>query len=208
MMRRYVSPDEATIEREFDLVPSEWQFAANYNAAPTQPVPAIRVVDGQPDPALLNWGFGEHETFTVAMEMLKLGEGDRSLLARGQRCIIPALGFYEWRADKAGAKRPYFVHVENQAVFGFAGLWERESCTIITVPANALMTEIDGAARMPAILAREMRDVWLYGSPANAAAALSAYPSAQMIAYAVTARVDSLSNNDETLIEPLETDVD
>ena len=208
-MSRYVSPDEATVEREFDLVPTEWQFAANYNVAPSQAVPVIRVVEGQPDPVLLSWGFGEHGTYTVAMEMLNLEQGERSLLAQGQRCIVPALGFYEWYAAGSGAKRPYYIHVEDQAVFGFAALWERESCTIITVPANALMAEIEGGgAPMPAILALDQRDVWLYGSPVNAAQALSAYPSAKMVAYAVTARVDSLSNNDETLIEPLETDVD
>jgi putative SOS response-associated peptidase YedK len=209
MCRRYVSPDEATIEREFDLVPSEWQFPANFNAAPSQAVPVIRVVEGQPDPVILNWGFGEYGTFNVSMETLDLAAGDRSLLAHGQRCIIPALGFYEWHAKRGGAKRPFYIHVEDQAVFGFAGLWERDSCTIITVPGNAMMAALEsGSGRMPAILAHDQRDVWLYGSAANAAAALGAYPAEKMVAYAVTARVDSLSNNDETLIEPLETDVD
>ncbi len=209
MCKRYVSPDEASIEREFDLVPAEWEFAANYNAAPSQAVPAIRVVDGQPEPVLLSWGFGEHGTYTVPMEMLNLADDAKSLLAQGQRCIIPALGFYQWRTKSVAGQQPFFVHVEDQAVFGFAGLWERESCTIITVPANELVAEIeDGAARMPAVLARDLRDVWLYGSAVNAAAALAPYPSDRMVAYKVTARVESLSNNDESLIEPLETDVD
>jgi hypothetical protein len=35
MCGRYVSPDEGSIEREFNLVRTEWQFPASYNVAPT-----------------------------------------------------------------------------------------------------------------------------------------------------------------------------
>ena len=34
MCGRYVSPDEASIEREFTLVRTEWPFPPNYNVAP------------------------------------------------------------------------------------------------------------------------------------------------------------------------------
>ena len=122
--------------------------------------------------------------------------------------LSPAMGFYEWRPGPA-VKQPFYIHVGDQDVFGFAGLWEGESFTIITVPANPLIAEIDSVdRRMPAILSLEARDVWLYGSVENAAKTLCMYPPENMVAYKVTARVDSLSNNDETLIEPLETDVD
>jgi putative SOS response-associated peptidase YedK len=40
---RYVSPDDAAIEREFMLVLHEWQFPPSYNVAPTQDVPFVRV---------------------------------------------------------------------------------------------------------------------------------------------------------------------
>jgi putative SOS response-associated peptidase YedK len=209
MCRRYVSPDQSSIEREFDLIPAQWQFSANFNVAPSQAVPAIRVIEGQPDPVLLNWGFGDHGTFNLPIEALKLDAGDHSLLARAQRCIMPALGFYEWHVNADGSKRPFYIHAEDQDVCGFAGFWERESCTIINMPANAMMAKIGAIeARMPAILARDMRDLWLYGSAANAAAALAQYPADRLVAYAVSARVNSLDNNDETLIEPLEMDVD
>jgi putative SOS response-associated peptidase YedK len=209
MCTRYVSPDQASIEREFDLVPAEWEFPTNFNVSPPQLVPAIRVIDDQPDPVLLNWGFGEQGTFNVRIEMLKLHADDHGLLAHGQRCIIPALGFYEWHVNPDGTRRPFYVHVEDQDIFGFAGFWERESCTIITMPANAMLAEIDNSqTRMPAILAREMRDVWLYGRAARAAAALEVYPADRLVAYEVSARVNSTDNNDETLIEPLQTDVD
>jgi putative SOS response-associated peptidase YedK len=158
---------------------------------------------------LLRWGFGDNATFNVRVDMLELGGGDGGLLTLAERCILPAMGFYKWRTNADGTRQPFFVHAEDQDICGFAGFWERESCAIITVPANAFMMEIDGAdANMPAILSRDMRDIWLYGTAARAAAALSAYPAERLVAYTVSSRVDSLDNNDETLIEPLATDVD
>lgn len=209
MSRRYVSPDQISIDQDFDLVPCGWEFPINFNAAPSQAVPVIRVVEGQPDPLLMIWGFGEHDTANLPVEALRAGADAFGLLAQGQRCLIPALGFYAWRSTPGGTKRPYYVHAEDQDIVGFAGFWERESCTLITLPAGPLLAEIsDTEQRMPAILTREMRDIWLYGSVANAAAGLVAYPDEQLVAYPVSARVDSLDNNDEALIEPLETNVD
>jgi putative SOS response-associated peptidase YedK len=206
MFSRYVSPDQASIEREFDLVRSAWEFSDNFNVAPMGPVPVIRVVDERPDPVLLNWGFGEPVTYQVPAEAM---HDNRGVLAHGQRCILPALGFYAFRVSAERGRQPFYVHLEDQEVFGFPGFWQHESCVVITLPANELMAEIGGAGtRMPAILAREMRDVWLYGSVASAADALCAYSADLMVAYPVSPRVSSLDNNDETLIEPLEIDVD
>jgi putative SOS response-associated peptidase YedK len=227
MCGRYVSPDEASIEREFNLVRGEWQFPANFNTSPTQEVPAIRARDGNRESALLRWGLvpffargkpGRYSTFNARIETLTSSASFRGPWKSGQRCIIPALGFYEWHVNADGTKQPFYIHVEDQEIFGFAGLWERtkldsetilESCTIITMPANSLMAGIHNSkTRMPAILAREMRDPWLFGSPEAAAAALVTYPDERMIAYAVDPRVNSARNNDETLLDPLQTDDD
>jgi putative SOS response-associated peptidase YedK len=43
MCGRYVSPDKASIEREFNLVNQEWQFPGSYNVALTQSVPVVRI---------------------------------------------------------------------------------------------------------------------------------------------------------------------
>jgi putative SOS response-associated peptidase YedK len=218
MCRRYVSPDAASILREFKLPQSAWQFPENFNTAPTQSVPAVRGINGQSEGVLLRWGFGKSGTCNAPIETLATGARYGAPWKHGRRCIIPALGFYEWHVDPDGSKQPFYVHVEDQDVFGFAGLWERsgttanavtEWCGIITMPANPLLAEIDnGKARMPAILLREQRDLWLFGAVEAAGAALAAYAHERMIAYAVSRRVDSPRNNDETLLEPLQTDVD
>lgn len=227
MCGRYVSPDQASIEREFNLLRAEWQFPANFNVAPSLMIPAIRAARGEQQGVLLRWGLipdfargiaGRYATFNARIETLATSASFRGSWQRGQRCIIPALGFYEWHVNTDGSKQPFYIHLNDQDVFGFAGLWERssldantvtESCSIITMPANDLMSEIhNGRSRMPAILAREQRAAWLFGDAEAAGASLAAYPDHLMVAYAVSPRVNSARNNDENLIEPLVTDDD
>jgi putative SOS response-associated peptidase YedK len=218
MCRCYVTPAAASLTREFSLTHNQWQFPANFNTVPSAVVPAIRAGEGGIAGVFQRWGLGKNRIFNVRVETLATSPVCRAPWNHGRRCIIPALGFYEWHVNPDGTNQPYYIHADDQDVFGFAGLWERstvdanavtESCVIVTVPANALMAEINNTkARMPAILAREQRDLWLLAEPPAAGGALAAYPAERMIAYPVSPRVDSPRNNDETLLEPLETDVD
>jgi len=101
----------------------------------------------------------------------------------------PAAGFYEWHLNEAGQKHPFFIHLADQEVFGFAGLWDRsvladgtavESCAIITMPGNDLMRQVHNTGnnphRMPAILAPAAYDAWLSGGAGEARAVLGPYP--------------------------------
>jgi putative SOS response-associated peptidase YedK len=224
MCGRYVSPDEASIEREFKLVRTEWQFPPSYNVAPTDDVPVIRVdKEGKRTGASLHWGLipywangvqPKYSTINATVEKLKEAATWRDPWNRGQRCILPALGFYEWQVQADGkSKQPFYITLNDQDVFGFAGLWDSSigadgvrvaSCTIVTMPANKLMTEIHNEKhRMPAILSKEDRDAWLTGAPDDAFAAIKQYPETHMVATPVSARVGSPKNNDASLIEPV-----
>jgi putative SOS response-associated peptidase YedK len=218
MCRCYVSPDDASIEREFELLPMEWKFAANFNTTPAQVVPVIRANNGKPAGVMMRWGLATRGSFNAAVETLATGADFRELWKRGRRCIIPALGFYEWHVNPDASEQPYYIHPDDQDVFGFAGLWAgspadantvTECCSIVTLPANPLISEIHNSlARMPAMLTREQRQLWLFGAVDCAGMALAAYPDERLLAYPVSARINSPHNNDEALLEPLETDVD
>lgn len=79
-----------------------------------------------------------------------------------------------------------------------------ESCTIVTMPASQLMTEIHNVKHhMPAILGMEDREMWLTGSPEAAFAVIKQYPDIHMVATPVSARVNTPKNNDSTLIEAI-----
>jgi len=228
MCGRYVSPEDASIEREFNLVRTEWKFPTNYNVAPTQYVPAVRAIDGKPQGVLLRWGLipfwangtpptveGTKKplsTINARVENIRSANTWRDAWMRGQRCIVPALGFYEWQVQGDGkTTRPFYIIANDQDIFGFAGLWDSstradgvviESCSIVTMPANKIMSIIhNGKYRMPAILAREGREVWLTGTPDEAFQAIKQYPDERMLATEVGTRVNTPKNNDPGLIE-------
>ncbi len=225
MCGRYVSPDEASIEREFNLVRSEWQFPPSYNVAPTQQVPIIRAVEGQQQGLRVRWGLipffakgeaGKYSTINARIETVETAACYRGPWQRGQRCLQVASGFYEWHVDAAGRKAPFYIQLKNQPIFAFAGLWDKsikadgteiESCAHITMPGNELMHEIHNTGnnphRMPAILRRDDYAAWLTGSADEARGVLKQYDGSLMLAYEVSAEVNSPKNNRPELLEPM-----
>ena len=135
----------------------------------------------------------------------------RKLLA-ANRCIVPANGFYEWK--KAGRDRvPYFFHIRDKALFGFAGLWETRKdaagkpvtgYTIVTTKPNETVARVHD--RMPVILYRENEEAWLSGQtldPVELRRTLEPYPAEEMFVYRVSAKVGSASAEGEELIRPV-----
>ena len=125
---------------------------------------------------------------------------------------MPALGFYEWQVLPDGkSKQSYYLTLNNQDIFGLAALRDSskcddgttiESCTIVTMPANQLMTEIHNVKhRMPPKLAKVARDARLKGTPDEAFAVITQYPDTHMVAAPVSKRVNTPGNNDVRLIE-------
>jgi len=86
------------------------------------------------------------------------------------RCLIPASGYYEWKATPTG-KQPYYISAHDASVLPFAGLWDEwrdietgeavKSCTVIVTDANALTRQIHD--RMPVVIAPEQFEPWLTG---------------------------------------------
>jgi putative SOS response-associated peptidase YedK len=222
MCGRYVSPEEAAIEREFTLLHTEWRFPPSFNVAPTQEVPIVRLRDGKRQGARLRWGLipyfangiaPKYSTINARIETVQTAASYRGPWNRGQRCLVVACGFYEWQTQSDGKTRvPYYIHLNDQEIFAFAGLWESsrneageriESCTHLTLPANRLLAEIHNTQhRMPAILRQQDRDAWLEGSADEAWAVLQPYPDEHMVAWPVSARVNKPANDDAELITP------
>lgn len=225
MCGRYILRMQDKYLREWNLHgPPAW-VTASYNIAPTQQVPIMRMENGAPAATMVRWGLipafargnpGKFSTINARVESFASAAAFRGAWKRGQRCIQPASGFYEWHLDAQGRKTPYLITLADQELFGFAGLWERsvrddgvviESCAHITLPANELMTDIHNGGshphRMPAILHREHYDTWLKGTPAEARAVLGPYPADLMLARPVSTRVNSVRNNGPELIEPI-----
>jgi putative SOS response-associated peptidase YedK len=199
------------------------KWTQSFNVAPTAVVPIIRRARrGSEQPyegASVRWGlvpFWAHgvppkfATFNARVEGIETTPSFRDAWAHGHRCILPAAGFYEWQR-RGPRKQPFFIKLADREIFGFAGLWERskgpdgwlESCTIITLPANRLLSEIhNGGLRMPAILREEDHEKWLSGSLDEARGVLAPYPDARMVAWPVSSRVNTAKVDDEALTSP------
>ena len=135
----------------------------------------------------------------------------RAALKR-RRCLVLADGFYEWQRTN-GKKQPYYIQVEDQDIFGFAGLWETwqngegshlETCTILTTEPNGLMETIHN--RMPVIIHPEDFDLWLDPSLQDGRHVqhlLRPYEDEAMDAYAVSTAVNNPRNEQPECIEPI-----
>jgi putative SOS response-associated peptidase YedK len=224
MCGRYVSPDQAAIEREFALVGSRLSnpFKQIFNVTPTTAVPVIWSKDAAPELTQMRWGLipffanglpGAYSTINARVETLRTSPAYRSAWKRGQRCLVVAQGFYEWQTIPGG-KQPWYISCADQPVFGFAGVWDAStpvgsepirSCTIVTLPASPLMTEIHNTKnREPAIIRREDRETWLWAEPEQAFECLRAYDDSARSAWPVSRNVNWAKNNGPELIEPMQ----
>ena len=147
-----------------------------------------------------------------------------------RRCILPADGFYEWYATEATAgtatrgkgkpkKQPFFIHRADGGLLVMAGIYEiwrhphsdpsddsawLRTCSVITTQATDAAGHIHD--RMPMVITRDAIDAWLdptITNPRRALELLKVTDAAALEAYAVSTDVNSVDNNNPSLVEPL-----
>src|SRR5579862_6952966 len=199
-------------------------FPPRYNVAPTQPVPVVRLVDGNRSFALMRWGMlpswvKDPTTFPLLINARGESVLDKPAFRnamRRRRCLIPTDGFYEWQPGPP--KRPYFVQAKRGAdatapPLAFAGLYETwtgpngeevDTAAIITTTANRTLAAVH--ERMPVFVAPEAFDLWLDWAnvEADVAAALIAPADEGLLeVYEVSAAVNRVVNDSSALIAPV-----
>ena len=217
MCGRFIARTDRNWQNFFSLKKPPPQFES-YNIAPSQQVPVVHRVAGGNDCELMRWGLvpffahgipGKYSTINARSETVATSPAYRGPWKRGQRCIIPANGFYEWQ-QREGGKQPYFIHLTDRELFGFAGLWDRSvtadgevilSCTILTLPASPFMAAIHNTSqREPAILQPGEHECWLAGSAEEARQALRPATAGMLAAHEVSRRVNSPRNHGADLV--------
>jgi putative SOS response-associated peptidase YedK len=153
------------------------ELAPRHNAAPTQALPVIRAAVArrgplpQPDGGrrcleLLRFGWnpgGGPLLINARSETAAALPAFRAAF-RARRCVVPADGFFEWRALPGVRKRqPYFLHARAGGPLALAGLWEETAgggaFVILTTAPNAVVARIHD--RMPALLPPAALEAWL-----------------------------------------------
>lgn len=168
----YTQEDElATL---FDAKPLP--ITERFNISPTQEVPVLTErAGGAHELSFMRWGLIPHwvkapdefrsTLFNARSETAADKPSFRDAM-RKNRCIMPASGFYEWKAE-GSAKQPYYIRRRDGQPMAFAGLysaWTKGtpalmSSTILTTDATGPMTELHH--RTPVILEPENWERWL-----------------------------------------------
>jgi putative SOS response-associated peptidase YedK len=219
------SPDADLLSRRFAVGESASlakDEAPRYNIAPTDPVLAVRRVEGDGNElGRLRWGLvpgrwaekgGGRPLINARAESIDRQPAFRESFAE-RRCLIPADGFYEWLADERG-KRPLWFSRADGELFAFAGIWaelpERSgdgvlhSCAIVTTEPNDLVRPIHD--RMPVVLVPEAESAWLDpdADARDLRELLAPAPDGMLVAREVGDFVNDVREDGPHLIEPRE----
>ena len=185
----------------------------SWNVAPTQDVGVIVQEDSRRIYRTMRWGlipsWAKEEKIGNSLINARLQSAATKPAFRSawkaRRCLIPASGFYEWRAvpqglSKKPAKQPFYIRRKDGLPLTFAGLWERWgpegllSCTILTTEAGGAIRELHD--RMPVMLDTGGIEGWLGGGePVASEAAVQLVP--------VPSKMNSPRYNEPGCIEAL-----
>jgi putative SOS response-associated peptidase YedK len=211
--------DPSRLAERFEVsLPAEG-LRPRYNAAPTQALPVI-LNEGDRVIQLLRWGLVPFwakdpsigsQMINARAETLAEKPSFRNALKK-RRCLVLADGFYEWRKTPA-SKVPMRITLVSGEPFAFAGLWETwdtpdgdklRTFTIVTTSPNELVEPIHN--RMPVILRPEHETLWMdnYAEPAAWLDVLRPYPAELLRAYPIPKRVNSVGNDDPSVVKPSE----
>jgi putative SOS response-associated peptidase YedK len=217
MCGRYVSPEQASIERAWKIDrTSSNPFPRRFNVQPTTAVPVLLLEDGERALRSARWGLIPHwwqqdkpPGFSLNARLEEIsGKPMWRDAVRRSRCLLPAEGWYEWREIAAG-KQPHYITRRDRRPFCFAGLYatwrDTLSCAILTTQALGPMAEVH--ERMPVVLPEADHGAWLEPAMHDAAVAtaMARAPMApgEFEHYPVSRRVNNARNEGPDLIEPL-----
>lgn len=219
MCGRYTITATPEVIRALFRYEEQPNFPPRFNIAPTQPIAVVRLMDGKRQFALMRWGLlpswvKDPKKFTLLInargESVSKKPAFRAAMKR-RRCLIPADGFYEWKAT-GGRRQPFYVRAKSGSPFAFAGLWETwigpngeelDTAAIVTTDANKTLASIHD--RMPVVVQPEAFDLWLGCTNVDAETASALIRPAQedlFEAYEISTAVNRTANDNPTLLKP------
>ena len=205
----------------------ELGLAPTYNAAPgtMQPVVVWDEALGMRAVRMMYWRFLppyctdpkklKLDTIHASAEkLMSSGIWRKSFLYR--RCLIPADSFVEWKRVSAKIRLPFLFAMKAGEPFGIAGIWqhwhspdrktELDTFAVVTVEPNEMVHDLTEHGRMPLLIKRADYERWLRDEDVEQPPVdlLRPFDSDKMKAWQVSMRINSVRNNDPSLIEPLE----
>lgn len=218
----------AALERGIEV---HWHdpFELIYNAAPTMQLSVVtRGRDGLRVGAM-RWGlipgwWKEAKPPKLTINARVEEAADKAMWRgafRGSRCLVPAIGWYEWRSEERvdvttgeikPVRQPYFIHLDGLAPICFAGLWSSwrpepgaESLQTFSILTRAAAPQLASLHdRMPVVLPPEAYDEWLDDEnrdAGNVSRLVTTRALGEFKAYPVSTYVNDPRNQGERCIE-------
>ena len=228
MCGRYVSPEEAAIERFWHIGrrgthPNKGLF----NVAPTRAVPLLMHLDGGSVELLYaRWGLIPSWWKKQTLPSLTFNARSEEAAAKPmwreslktQRCLMPAVGWYEWNEGEqvrtvSGrlTNQPYYHYSPNSEIMAFAGLyslWEppggapQLTCALLSRAAAPAIAHIHH--RMPVVVQPDDYYTWLNpATPMSEVHSIIGDSREDFEGYRVSTRVNDIRNDFPELIERL-----
>lgn len=233
MCGRYVSPEEAAIERFWKLNQTRIRnpLVQRFNVSPASIVPMLHLVEaGGLELAGARWGLipfwwkdakPPRLTFNARSEEAAAKPMWRHPAAKA-RCLLPAVGWYEWKeveqvdpgtGEVKKAKQPYFIHRQDGQLIAFAGLMSRRTvddsseftCSILTRDARGPAAAVHN--RMPIVLPKEAEAAWLDPALTDAVQAMELArenATTDFVYHPVNPQVNNSRSEGKNLVEPFE----
>jgi putative SOS response-associated peptidase YedK len=218
MCGRYAITSAPEAIRALFRYPDRPNFPPRYNVAPTQPVPVVRLIEGQRRFALMRWGLipswvKDPKTFALLINARGESVNDKPAFRyamKRRRCLFPADGFYEWKLE-GGRRRAFYARRSGGGPLAFAGLWETwtgpngeemDTAAIVTTQANSEMGAVHH--RAPVIVPPEQFELWLddKSDPRLVEQVIRPAPDGSMEVFEVSPAVNKVTNDSPDLTEP------
>jgi putative SOS response-associated peptidase YedK len=177
MCGRYATTrSSADLSALFEAVDDTGGLSPDYNVAPTDPVPIVRISSaGSRTLSVARWGLvppwakdarGAARMINARAETIAASSAYAPSFAR-RRCLVPADGWYEWVRLDGARKQAYFMTPGDGGVLAFAGVWSvwgrgedrLLTCSIVTTAAVGDLVLVHD--RMPLVLPPERWADWL-----------------------------------------------
>lgn len=224
-------PDQAALERGWHIGRSDGNpFERRFNVAPTMRVPMLRWDAAQRGFELSHawWGFvpvwwkdakPPRNTINARTEDIHSKPMWRTAF-RHARCLLPAVGWYEWQARERADpdtgeiqtyKQPCFIRPLDGRLIAFAGIFSPRagrdgesgaSCAILTRASEGAIAPVHD--RMPVVLDEAGVEAWLDPAVADPAPVIARHARSDFTFHFVSTRVNQRGAEGEALIEPVQ----
>jgi len=216
MSSRYTITTSADQLKERFSVDITEAYKPTFNGAPTHILPVI--TSEHPEGiSFFYWGATPNLANNRAISQKLYGAKQGELLTKtsyrnalqSRRCLIPADGYYIWKKISKKGRTPYWIHLPNQQLMSFAGIWDEyedeegtmhHTFRMIIVESNNI---VESEEDMPAILDIENEKSWLNESTSSdeLIGMLKTYPSGKMECHSVSPSVGNSEVDTPDLIK-------